>query len=389
MLDRSIQPAICELEQLKVQIPEQRIMPNGIPLYILNAGDNDVVRIDVLMKGGSWNQCQNLQALFTNRMLREGTKLYTTADIAEKLDYYGAWLQLSCAAEFAYITLYSLNKYLPQVLKIFDSIIKEPVFPEKELRVILDNNAQQFLIHSTKVEFLARRTLANALYGNNHPCGQLVAEEDYRLIDASVLKSFYDCYYNSGNSSIYISGKVSNDTINYIQHSFGEEPFGSLTPPPTRRVFIPETTSQKRLFTERADALQSAVCMGMISLSNHHPDYLKLRILITLLGGYFGSRLMSNIREDKGYTYDISAGIISYPNTGMLFINSQTTNELIEPLINEVYNEIDKLQNQLVADKELSLVKNYILGNICRDYESAFSLADTWIFIHSSGFSDS
>ena len=330
MLDRTIQPRICEPEQLAVPSPECRVMKNGIPLYILNAGDNEVVRIDLLIEGGRWQQSQRLQALFTNRMLREGTRRYSAAAIAEKLDYYGAWLELSSSSEYAYITLYSLNKYLPETLDVFESIVKEPLFPEKELGVIIDSNIQQFLVNSSKVDFLAHRTLINAVYGDTHPCGQLVQKEDYYLINPSVLQSFYDRYYHSG-----------------------------------------------------------AVRMGMLSLDRRHPDYLKVRVLVTLFGGYFGSRLMSNIREDKGYTYGISAGIMPYPDSGLLVVNAETANEFVEPLIKEVYHEIDRLQNDLVPVEELAMVRNYMLGDMCRSYESAFSLADAWIFIHTSGLPDS
>lgn len=389
MLDRSIQPFIREPEQLEVLSPERRVMPNGIPLYILNAGDNEVVRIDLLMEGGRWQQTQRLQALFTNRMLREGTRRYSAAAIAEKLDYYGAWLELSSSSEYAYITLYSLNKYLPETLDIFESIVKEPLFPEKELGVIVDNNIQQFLVNSSKVDFLAHRTLINAVYGDKHPCGQLVQEEDYHLINPSVLQSFYDRYYHSGNCSIYLSGKVSEDTIRRVEVIFGSEPFGKGFLRPEKSIYVPATSPGKRFFAERADAMQSAVRIGMISLDRRHPDYMKARVLVTLLGGYFGSRLMSNIREEKGYTYGISAGIMPYPDSGLFVINTETANEFVELLIKEVYHEIDRLQNDLVSNEELAMVRNYMLGDMCRSYESAFSLADAWIFIHTSGLSNS
>ena len=129
--------------------------------------------------------------------------------------------------------------------------------------------------------------------------------------------------------------------------------------------------------------------MGMLSLDRRHPYYLKVRVLVTLFGGYFGSRLMSNIREDKGYTYGISAGIMPYPDSGLLVVNAETANEFVEPLIKEVYHEIDRLQNDLVPAEELAMVRNYMLGDMCRSYESAFSLADAWIFIHTSGLPDS
>lgn len=388
-LDRTTQPIVRDIEQLTVQMPEQSIMPNGVPLNILNSGDNEVVRIDIVMEGGRWQQSQPLQALFANRMLREGTLRYSASEIAEKLDYYGAWLELSSASEYAYITLYSLNKYLPQTLEILESIVKEPVFPEKELGIIIDNNIQQFLVNSSKVDFLAHRAMMKAIYGEAHPCGYLVQKEDYHLITPAVLQEFYDRHYHSKNCTVYVSGKVSEDCVRRIENLFGKEHFGKDFRRPEKKDFIPNPSGDKRIFVEHGGAVQSAVRMGMLSLERNHPDYLKTRVLLTLFGGYFGSRLMSNIREEKGYTYGISAGIVSYPGQGMLVINTETANEFVEPLIQEVYHEIDCLQNELVTKDELSMVKNYMLGEMCRSYESAFSLADAWMFVQISGFSDS
>ena len=149
-------------------------------------------------------------------------------------------------------------------------------------------------------------------------------------------------------------------------------------------IAVPE----KRIFTEREDAMQSAVKMGYTTITREHPDYLKLRVLMTVFGGYFGSRLMSNIREEKGYTYGISAGIMFYPDSGLLIVSTETDNEYVEPLIQEVYHEIDRLHQEVVPVEELSMVRNYMLGEMCRSYESAFSLSDAWIFIATSGLGD-
>lgn len=388
MINRNIQPATLEPGQLEVQQPVRSLLPNGVVLNVLDAGENEVTRIDLLVGGGRWHQVQPLQALFANRMLREGTRRYTASEIAEKLDYYGAWLELSSASEYAFITLHSLNKYLPQTLDVLESIVKEPVFPEKELSVIVDNNIQQFLVNSSKVDFLAHRGLVNSLYGEQHPSGRLVQEEDYRRINPEVLRQFYDRYYHSGNCTIYLSGKITDDSLRRIEALFGSEPFGKDFCKPELKEYLPVSSPEKRIFIERPDALQSAVRMGMLSLERTHPDYLKARVLVTLFGGYFGSRLMSNIREEKGYTYGISAGILPYPGQGLLVVNAETANEFVEPLIGEVYHEIDRLQNELVSAEELYTVKNYMLGDICRSYESAFSLADAWIFVHTSGLGD-
>lgn len=386
--DRTVQPKVRDVEQLAVQVPLRMVMPNGVPLNVLDSGENEVVRIDLLMEGGRWQQSQPLQALFTNRMLREGTQRLSALEIAERLDYYGAWLELSSASEYAYVTLYSLNKYLPQTLDILESIVKEPVFPEKELEVIINNNIQQFLVNSSKVDFLAHRALVKAVYGEQHPTGRLVEEEDYHRITPEVLREFYNRHYHSANCSIYLSGKVNDDCIRRIESLFGSEPFGRDFRKPEKKDYSPLSSDEKRIFVERADALQSAVRMGMLSMERSHPDYLKARVLVTLFGGYFGSRLMSNIREEKGYTYGISAGMMPYPGKGLLVVNAETANEFVEPLIGEVYHEIDRLQNELVSNEELTMVKNYMLGDTYRSYESAFSLADSWIFVQVSKLQD-
>ena len=137
-MDRTIQPEIQALKNFHILSPVRTTLPNGVPLTVVNAGEQEVVRMDILFAGGRWQQAHKLQALFTNRMLREGSRKYTAADIAEKLDYYGAWLELSSSSEYAYITLYSLNKYFAETLEIIESILKEPTFPEKELNTVLD-----------------------------------------------------------------------------------------------------------------------------------------------------------------------------------------------------------------------------------------------------------
>lgn len=388
MTDRTHQPPIRKPEHMVLHRPERVVWPNGVPLSVLRAGDNEVVRIDVLMEGGRWHQRYPLQALFANRMLREGTRRYTAAQIAERLDYYGAWLDLSSGAEHAFVTLYSLNKYLPQTLDVLESLVKEPLYPQAELATVVANNVQQFKVNLQKVDFLAHRGLVSALYGDAHPCGRLAEEADYSRITPELLHDFYRRHYHAAGCSVYVSGKVTDECLRRLEACFGAEPFGEGLQRPSRASFEPCTTSDKRLFIERPDALQSAVRMGLVTISRHHPDFAKLRVLVTLLGGYFGSRLMSNIREDKGYTYGISAGLASYPDDSLLAISAETANEYVEPLVAEVYHEIDRLQHELVPLDELQMVKNYMMGDICRSYESAFSLSDAWIFLHTSHLPD-
>lgn len=387
-MNRSIQPPIKQLEQISLQLPERFILPNGIPFALINAAHEDVVRIDILFKGGRWRQSQKLQALFTSRMLREGTVRYTSKEISEKLDYYGAWLELSSSSDYDFVTFYSLNKYFEPVLDIIESIIKEPLFPEKELDVVISTNVQQFLINQEKVDYLSQRNILKVLFGQNHPCGYMIDESNYRSITASGLKEYFGQHYHSNNCAIFASGKATDAMINRLVSVFGNDSFGEVQPPSALPFFAVSPADEKHIFIERPESMQSSVKIGMHIMDRNHPDFLKFRVLTTLLGGYFGSRLMTNIREDKGYTYGISAGMISYPHGNALMIGTETDPSYVEPLIKEVYHEIDRLKREKVSLDELNMVKNYMIGEMCRSYESAFSLSDAWIYTYTNQLGD-
>lgn len=389
MLNRTLQPPLCTPQQMNILRPQIARLPNGATLHWLPADDHEVVRIDLLIEGGRWHQQHPLQALFTNRMLREGTRFYTSAQIASRLDYYGAWLELSCTMLHSCITLYSLSKYLPQTLELLGSMLTEPSFPEAELQVVTETNLQQFQVNLSKVSFLAHRGLMQMLYGPQHPCGRMVEERDYRHIHVELLRDFYRQCYHPSRMHIFLFGKIGDDELRMVTEGLGTCSFGNEIPiplPPTD--FVIQPAAEQRTFTERAEAMQSAVRMGLLTIDNHHPDFQKLRLLVTLLGGYFGSRLMSNIREEKGYTYGIGAELATHPGCSLLHIHTETANEYVPALITEVYHEIDRLQNELVSEEELSMVKNYKLGEMCREMESVFSLADAWIFVQTHGLAD-
>lgn len=382
MLDRTQQPPVTPIEKIGITQPDKRVMPNGIPLNIIDAGEQEVVRLDLIFGGGKWQQTQLLQALFANRMLREGSKTLTSKQIAEKLDYYGAWLELSSAFECTYLTLYSLNKYFKQTLSVIETILKEPSFPAKELSTVIDANRQQFLVNSTKVEVIAQKNFLRSIFGLLHPCSKSAEIEDFGKITPEVLKEFHHRYYHSGNCSVYLSGKITDDAVNDLENTLGKAEWGNVSAgKPIKNTYNIELLFEKRIFTERSDAMQSSIKMGAPMIERSNPDYLKMRVLMTIFGGYFGSRLMSNIREDKGYTYGISAGIGFYSNSGIFTVSTEAANEHAENIIKEVYHEIDLLQTELVSQKELEMVRSYMLGDMCRSYEGPFSLSDAWMFI--------
>ena len=387
-LDRTLPPLLRPLEAFEILRPERLEMKNGMQLNVIRAGSQEVVRLDLLIGGGQWHQTQALQALFTNRMLREGTPTMTSAQIAEKLDYYGAWLDLSSSVNCGFVTLYSLNKYFPRTLAIIADMLMNPSFPEKELEVVLETNRQQFLVNSSRVEVIARKHFNRSLFGEEHPFGRFAVESDYGRITPEVLREFYRKYYHSGNCTVYVSGKVTPEIIRCIEEHLGNAPWGEIKEVQPLEFIEPRQTTEKHVFVEKADALQSSLKMGCFMMDRVHPDFLKARVMVTLFGGYFGSRLMSNIREDKGYTYGIGAGIVNCPGSGVLAITTEADNQYIDSIITEVYREMDKMCNDLAPQEELEMVRNYMLGDFCRSYEGPFSLSEAWIYTKTADLDD-
>lgn len=382
-MNRTVAPEVKQLKDINMFIPQTVSLKNGIKLTVINAEEQEVIRIDLVFKAGRWYQEQKLQALFTNRMMKEGTKSLSSIDISSKLDYYGAYLETSTSIEHSFITVYSLTKHFDKAISVLESIIKESVFPEKELDTILTNNINQFKINSTNVNFISYRNFFNSIYGNNHPMGIKTLEEDYTQLTSDLLTTYYKSKYHSANCAIFLSGKVTEKEIATVESHFGNE-WGDCSNSVYDRQYEIVSSADKKLFIEKEDALQSSIRLGQLTINSNSEDFLKLKVVVTLLGGYFGSRLMSNIREEKGYTYGISASLMDNIDSGLFTISTETDNRYVEEIIKEVYKEIDVLQATKVSEEELAKVKSYMLGEFCRGYESAFSIADAHILLYTN-----
>lgn len=375
ILDRTLQPTSAAINN--IEIPEPNIVKckNGIDLYIINMGDQDVVRIDLMFGTGKWNQNKKLVAMFSNLLLKEGAGEYDSRQMAEKLDFYGAWLQPSSTFHNSYMTLYSLNKHIENTLPLLEMIIKEPHFANDEFNVVVQRRKQQFIIDDEKVNVKAFNEFVKEIFGEGHPYGQSAVEEDFNNLSVEDLKDFHHKYYRSNNCKIIITGKVTESILRLVNNYFGDEKWG--TDFTESDVNFEESPSVPGVtFLEKDDACQSAIRIGLPVVGREHPDYPKLRIVNTLLGGYFGSRLMSSIREELGYTYSIGSSITTLKNGSYLSISTQAATEYTYPLIDAVFDEIEKIKTTPVSDEELSVLKGYLMGEISRLFDGPFSIAD-------------
>ncbi len=381
MLDRVTPPKFKKVENINFIKAEQELLENKIPLYKINAGDQNLVRIEFIFKNVNWDASKPLQTSVVNAMLTEGTNSLTASEIVSKIDYYGAFLQTDSNMDYSSVSLYSLNKHLANTLPVLKDILTDSVFPEKELATFVKNQKQKLRVNLERNDFLARRAFNKLVFGNTL-YGYSSEESDFDKLKREDLLDFFRKMYHPENCTIVIAGKVDTNTTQLINNLFGNWYSDASF---TANNFEFKSSKGELVLVEKDEALQSAIRLGILTVNRTHSDYAGLQVLNTVLGGYFGSRLMANIREDKGYTYGIGSANVSYLQMGAFFIASEVGVDVCKNTLEEIQKEIQLLRTELVPEEELSLVKNYLMGSILGSLENAFSHAEKFKSIYFSG----
>ena len=382
MIDRALAPVYGEVENIELIRAKPLVLANGLKLFSIDGGEQDLVRIEFFFSNTDYDSAKPLQTFATNTMLNDGTSELSSTQIADKIDYYGAFLQTEYSNDHSTVTLFTLNKHLANTLPIVKAIISDSIFPQVELDTLIRNQKQKLSVSLEKNEFLSRKTFSHVLFGDTL-YGYDIAANDYDQLSRDQLSAYFKLAYQPKNCTVIISGKVNEDTITRIDKYFGSNWDNSIDVKENEFKFA--MGSGQEHFLERADALQSAIRIGQVSINRKHADFPGLQVLNTIFGGYFGSRLMANIREDKGFTYGIGSALVSMKNTGYFFIASEVGAEVCSATLTEIEKEITLLKEQPVTEGELALVRNYMLGSMLGSLENALSHADKFKNVYFSG----
>lgn len=375
-INRTQEPAFNKIEKVDYIKAHPQKLDNGIDLYTINVGEQEVLKIDFLFEAGDWMHDSPLVSDYTANMLQEGTQNYTSEELAEKLDFMGAYVYYSSSKHSLTVSAYTLVKHVVDMLGLLEEILKRPLFPEQKFSIYNGKKLQQYIIENQKVEVIAQQQFSEALFGVNHPYGRNPKPESFEQITINDLIDFHENFIRSGNCRIIASGKIDDITIAALNKYFGGDDWQGNTL--SQEInWIKTPSPDYKQYTERPDAVQSAIRIGKEMVNKYHKDYPGLQFLNTVLGGFFGSRLMTNIREDKGYTYGIGSGIISQKETGYFVIVSQVGKNVRRDALKEIYFELDRLQSELIPEDEVELVRNYMMGTILRNFDGAFALSDS------------
>ncbi len=373
-------PAVSNTFEIKIIEAEKTALKNGVPVYFVNAGTQDIVRLEIYFDAGIIRQQKPFQAFLTNLMLIEGTTNRSSAQISEDIDFYGGYLSVDYAKDFASLTLHILNKYFDKGLEVIKDILQNANFPQNELDTMIANQKSAYMVDVEKVSYVAQKKL-NELMFKGHPYGTASTADDFNKISREDILAFYK-YYNLSFAQITLSGKIEQKEIDLLDKYLGIIPVSAKEKSPFPASF---SFDAGKHFVEKKDAMQSAIKVGGHLPFKGTQDFYGLLVLNTIFGGYFGSRLMNNIREDKGWTYGISSYIESTAIDSCLIISTEVKGDIAEKALAEIFVEMDKLSTELVAEDELEKVRTYMLGKFLKNLDGPFEVCDRFWGIQQFG----
>jgi len=382
MLDRTQAPAFSPITHINFLHTQKQSLDNQIPIYTLRAGEQAVLRIEWVFEAGNYYDQKVGQALFTNKMLLEGTKNKTASQVNAAIDQYGAFVEAQNHFDLAELVLHCPKRFVAEVLPLMAEIIFEPTFPEEELSQLKRKQIQDLQINLQKTAFLAGRAFRRAVFGEKNPYGKTMEIADIEAIDRADLVSFYENHIYQKPMEILVAGNFDEQTLQMINRYFGNFVPKTKSSPSNNFNIKSQTGS---FFVEKPDSLQNSIRVGKVMIKKTDENFYKLIVANTILGGYFGSRLMQNIREEKGYTYGIYSSLQSFRKATFVAIGTDVKAEVTQNTLQEIYKEIEILQNEKVSDAELQKVKNYLIGSLAANVTTPFAQMDLFKEIHLHG----
>jgi zinc protease len=380
MLNRKTAPAITDAVKFQLSLPPHKKLSlnNGVDVYLVDMGTVDTLMMNVVFYAGNCYESQNLVAPATNFMLKNGTRTKTAYQINDFFEYYGAYLNRSAGHETAELTLHCMKKNFAELLPVVSELISDSIFPEPELEIYKKNMQQRLQVNLRKNDFVAGRLIDSYLFGPSHPYGRFSSDEDYSALHITGIKEFYNQYYLHGRCLIFIAGPLPSNIQSLVESHFGGLPLSGSAKPDTKATpILPDLEKKYRVIND-PDSVQGAIRLARNFPNRHHPDFQKMQILNNIFGGFFGSRLMANIREDKGYTYGIHSYLTNLVQESALMISTEAGKDVTEATIHEIYLEMKRLCDEPVDAQELLTSKNFMIGTLLGDLDGPFQVAGRW-----------
>ncbi|WP_138992713.1 pitrilysin family protein [Larkinella sp. C7] len=376
VVNRTEAPEYKRIEEVRVPAIATLTMDNGQPLYGINAGQQPVIRLEVIFDAGAWYEPLPGLSTLAMKMLTEGTHSHTSAQISEYFDRFGAFVEQQSGTNRASLTVYGLTKHLPALLPMIQEMLMESVIPEKELNHQKNITLQTLRVNLEKNNFVASRLIREKVFGAHHPYGHNQKPETLEAIQRDGVEAYYRQRIRQRPFRVMVAGQIAETEIALINQYLGHQVVETV--PETADAAKTAISDFSPGLVDKPDSLQSSIRLGRLLFTRKHPDYFPTLVMNEVLGGYFGSRLMKNIREEKGFTYGIWSNLAMHPNEGSFLIGTDVKRENTQETLDEIGKEIGRLREELVPENELETVRNYMAGSYVGNLNTPFEIADRY-----------
>lgn len=372
-IDRTIAPEVKTIKELKLREPEQIVFPNNNSCFLWHDDKNELLKIDIVIAAGSIAQKKTMTAYFTSKLLKEGNQTKSSSKIADIIDFHGAHMEFQVDKDEMTATLFCLKKHAEKLIPLFSETLYQPIFPEEEITQLKTIEKAKLSINTEKMEYLTAIRFNQEVFGQEHPYGWTPSIEAIESIERKNIIDFHQENILQKNADIYVSGAYDDEIIQFLEKHFGKQ---IITKKETSQntPFLLAASADSQILQEKPNAIQSAIRIGNTTINKTHPDHFYLYFTTVLLGGYFGSRLMKKIREEKGYTYGIGSLYQTLKDSGVFLIATQVNNKYTADTIKCIFEEMERLKKESISTEELNTVKAYINGSLLRKFDSVFSL---------------
>jgi len=354
---------------------------SGIPCYVIQGGTQAIVKLQLTFPAGRKYETKPAQSRMANVLLKEGCADFEAEEFAHNIDNYGFSLKVSSDLDNAYITLICLNQFFEHGFNLIKSMLAAPLYKQSEIDRFASISSQNLKAQLDKNELICYRTLTKNLFGDNHIYGYNTEPESYFEVERDDLVRFHSKNYDFSKMKVFLSGQVTDEIIGQLD--FGVKGYTS-----SFDYQQPVDQQAKNQQIAGKQKLQTSIKTGKRLFSRQHPDYCDMYILNNILGGYFGSRLMRNIREDKGYTYNVYSLIDNMMHDGYLSINCEVSNTYRDQTLDEIWKELERLKTDLVPKEEMRMVRNYMMGQLMHGLDGPLASSELFSSLISNGLDE-
>lgn len=376
-MDRTQTPKIHSISDINLTVPQKEQLSNGIPLFLLENAHLDLIHIVICIKAGILHETVKHTAQFSYALLKESSPKYSASEMADIFDFYGTHYTASTNLDHIRITISMPKNNVSKVLPIIYEFLSKPQYREENLSIYKNLKIKDLEYNAQKTDVQATRIMLHTMIGDSHTAGQYSTRENLQTVTIEQMEEFHHRTFLAENITIFATGNMGTDVRQCIQDTFERVPNGTAAAD-IRDLILPADSTP--IITQVIpNSVQSSIVLCLPAMGYNDPDRYDFSILSTITGGYFGSRLMQNLRERNGYTYGISSGLAYFGNQSLFVISSDVNINQTQAALDACFEELQRLQDEDISDAELETAKNYIMGEQIRDLDNSVSILKRYL----------